>query len=87
MSTPDRYGCEEAFRRLDDYVDRELSADEIRLVGKHLETCATCAAEFTFEDRVIACVRRKVQRISMPKDLMTRISAKLSEGEDSSSSA
>ena len=87
MSTPDRYGCEEAFRRLDDYVDRELSSGEIRLVREHLETCATCAAEFTFEHQLIACVRRKVQRIAMPKDLMTRISAKLSEGEDSSSSA
>ncbi|MGH7561766.1 MAG: zf-HC2 domain-containing protein, partial [Gemmatimonadales bacterium] len=29
------YGCEEVFRRLDDYLDRELSGEEIALVREH----------------------------------------------------
>ena len=32
----DRMSCEEAFRRLDDYLDRELSPDEMRQVEEHL---------------------------------------------------
>lgn len=87
MSAPDRYSCKDAFRRLDDYLDRELTEVEIRLVREHLETCATCASEFTFEASVIACVRRKVQRIAMPSDLMKRISAKLTESEGGSPGA
>ena len=42
MHPPDRFTCEEIFARLDDYLDRELSADEMRMVKEHLETCAAC---------------------------------------------
>jgi anti-sigma factor (TIGR02949 family) len=71
----DRYDCEEAFLRLDDYLDRELPADQMDCVREHLETCAMCASEFEFEHTVIEDVRGKLRRIRAPHDLMGRISA------------
>jgi anti-sigma factor RsiW len=32
-------------RRLDDYLDRELSPEEMRRAEEHLETCAACRSE------------------------------------------
>ncbi|HEX6368815.1 MAG TPA: zf-HC2 domain-containing protein [Longimicrobium sp.] len=75
MSQIDRYTCEEAFRCLDDYLDRELPPDQMDCVRVHLETCAVCASEFDFEQTVIDDVRGKLRRIRAPGDLMTRISA------------
>jgi anti-sigma factor (TIGR02949 family) len=71
---PDRMTCEELFRRLDDYLDRELEEPEIELIREHLETCATCVNVFSFEESVLRNVRQKVERIAAPSDLRGRIS-------------
>ena len=73
MSPLDRYGCEEAFRRLDDFLDRELDAREATLVREHLEVCATCAREFAFEASVLRGVRRKLRQIDIPETLHARV--------------
>ncbi|HWP36720.1 MAG TPA: zf-HC2 domain-containing protein [Gemmatimonadales bacterium] len=77
MTGVDRLSCEEAFRRLDDYLDRELSADEMRLVREHLEVCVVCATEFGFERGVIERVRDKLSRIDVSPDLKRRIALAL----------
>jgi mycothiol system anti-sigma-R factor len=90
MHPPDRFTCEEVFGRLDDYLDRELTAEEMRLVREHLETCAACASEHRFESRVISDIRSKLsriaappslredlQRLAVPADLMARINARI----------
>jgi anti-sigma factor (TIGR02949 family) len=69
----DRYTCDEALRRLDDYVDRELGEAELRLVREHLETCAACSAHFTLEAGALQQLKDKLRRIAVPPDLMTRI--------------
>ena len=80
---PDRYTCEEMFRKLDDYLDRELCSDEVGLVRRHLETCATCASEYRFEESVLAQLRDKLRRIAVPPDLLERISRRIGrEGEN-----
>ena len=54
MSHPlNRTTCEEAFRRLDDFLDRRLARAEMHLIEEHLEICAACAREFTFEASVL----------------------------------
>ena len=73
MNALNRYTCEEAFRRLDDYLDRELSSEEMTLVGEHLEICAGCAREFTFEESLLHGVRRKLRQIDVPKNLQARV--------------
>ena len=73
MTHLSRYTCEEAFRRLDDYLDRELSAEETALVNEHLEICAGCAREFNFEESVLEGVRAKLRQIELPPTLQARI--------------
>ncbi|MGH7631262.1 MAG: anti-sigma factor family protein [Gemmatimonadales bacterium] len=73
----DRATCEDAFRKLDDYLDRRLTPLEMRLVEQHLETCEACTREFTFEASVLAAVRRKIERVEAPPDLLARISERI----------
>lgn len=77
MTHLSRYTCEEAFRRLDDYLDHELSANEMVLVREHLEICAGCAREFNFESSVLKGVGEKLQQIQLPDTLQSRILALL----------
>ncbi len=78
MARIDRYACEETIRRLDDYLDRELPPREMQLVKAHLEVCAACASEYTFEARTLERLRDKLHRISAPADLLTKVSHALS---------
>jgi anti-sigma factor (TIGR02949 family) len=78
MSHPlNRTTCEEAFRRLDDYLDRRLGQTEMRLIQEHLEICAACAHEFTFEASVLIGVRQKLRQLNVPPDLLARIAAQV----------
>jgi anti-sigma factor (TIGR02949 family) len=72
-----RVTCEEAFRQLDDYLDRELGAEETRLIEEHLSICAACLREFTFERSVVDGVRRKLRDVAGTSELMAKISADL----------
>jgi anti-sigma factor (TIGR02949 family) len=74
MSHPlNRHTCEEAFRRLDDFLDRRLSPEETRMVEEHLHICAACTREFSFESSVLEGVKRKLRHVEAPTDLLARI--------------
>jgi len=74
MSHPlNRHTCEEAFRRLDDFLDRRLSPEETRLVEEHLHICEACTREFSFESSVLDGVKRKLRHVEAPSDLLSRI--------------
>lgn len=77
MSASRPLNCDEALRRLDDYVDRELSSQEIRDVAAHLDICGMCSEEFDTEQELLAAIRAKLAHIKMPPDLMARISSRL----------
>jgi anti-sigma factor (TIGR02949 family) len=79
VSILDRYTCEEVFRRFDDFADRELTPDEMRLVEEHMAICERCAQEFAFEKSVLAQVRAKLNRVKAPPGLLSKISRALSE--------
>lgn len=85
MSSLDRFTCEETFRRLDDYLDRELGPDEMQLVSEHLALCAVCTEEFAFEASVIDGVKRKLRQIDAPDDLSSRVLELLQRDKASSS--
>lgn len=76
-----RFTCEETFRRLNDYLDRELSPDEARLVEEHLTACAQCASEYRFEGSLLAEIRNKIGRLRVPEGLKERIAATLAQAE------
>jgi anti-sigma factor (TIGR02949 family) len=73
MSPLRRFTCEEAFRRLDDFLDGELSATEMHLIQEHLEICEGCAREFTFENSVLRNVRARLRDVHMPPELSDRV--------------
>ena len=74
-----QYNCQEAYRRIDDYLDKELPAEEIQLVAEHLEFCLMCASEFKYEATLIEAVRKKFNLISEPSGLFAKISRSLTE--------
>ena len=73
MSEINPITCAEAFRRLDDYLDRELSPTEAAEVEAHLRTCAACAREYSFEASVLNDVRAKVRRVQAPGTLRNSV--------------
>lgn len=77
--TLDRYTCLETVRRLDDYLDRELSAVERHEVERHLETCDRCLHRFRFEAAVVEELRTKIRRVSVPEKFASRLKAVLRE--------
>jgi anti-sigma factor (TIGR02949 family) len=74
---PSRLSCEETFRRLDDYLDRNLGDVERAEVEAHLAACELCAREYQFEARVIADVRAKLGRVDVPAGLAERVAQRL----------
>jgi anti-sigma factor (TIGR02949 family) len=78
MSYPlNRNTCEEAFRRLDDFLDRRLSPEETRLVEEHLQICDACTREFSFEASVLDGVKQKLRQLETPSDLLARVLSRL----------
>jgi len=77
MTPLTRFTCEEAFRRLDDFLDRELNAEEMTLIREHLEICEGCAREFRFEASVLRGVRDTLRQIDVPAALQARVLAAL----------
>jgi anti-sigma factor (TIGR02949 family) len=77
MSHLSPLSCKEAFDRLADYVDRELTAEEMERVRAHLDLCATCAREFRFEATVLEALKERLRRIAVPPDLVARVTATL----------
>jgi anti-sigma factor (TIGR02949 family) len=83
MDRLDRYTCDEALRRLEDFLDRELTADEMAKVQAHLDTCAPCTSRFRYEATVLNGIRQRLQRTTLPPDLLSRIARMLDQAEDS----
>ena len=73
----DRYTCEQVFQRINDYLDRELSAEEMALVRAHLDTCTECASEYSFESSVLAELKAKLRRIDLPQSVLDKVQAVL----------
>jgi anti-sigma factor (TIGR02949 family) len=63
---------------MDEYLDRELTPREATLVREHLETCAACASEYTFEVNVLLTVKAKLRRVVIPAELRAHIERSLS---------
>ena len=72
--------CQQIFEKLQDYLDRELSTEEIAQVKMHLDVCGVCAEEYRFEESVLRHVRNCVCAAEVPKDLAERLK-RVIEGE------
>src|SRR5262249_40907265 len=73
LSDIDYRSCAQVFARLDDWVDRELAADDMAQIERHLEICAMCASEFRLEGPLLRTVRGKLRRLQLPAGLEGRV--------------
>jgi anti-sigma factor (TIGR02949 family) len=85
VSHLDRTNCEEAFRRLNDFMDRRLSPEEQKVIEEHLEICAWCAREFNFEISLLQGVKRKLRQLDVPPNLASKILSQLPPSPDGES--
>ncbi len=74
---PTPLACAQVVARLDDFVDRELSALEMQLVREHLEVCDHCARAHRFEAMVVRSIKQRLRRIEIPAELRARLLAAL----------
>src|SRR5580658_1335522 len=59
----DYYSCEEAIKRLNEYLDHQLTQEERAVVIKHLEICKPCLSRFSFEQTLIISLRTKLSTL------------------------
>jgi anti-sigma factor (TIGR02949 family) len=78
----DFYSCEECIKRLNDYLDHELSPEERDDVVRHLNLCKPCLERFHFEENLIVSLRQKVTHLCAPSKLREKLS-KLIKPQDS----
>jgi anti-sigma factor (TIGR02949 family) len=77
MTKPGHLTCTECVNRLGDFVDRELTAEEIAAVELHLEECFGCSREFRFEGAVLESIKVTLRRVQAPPSLIDRIRKRL----------
>ena len=65
--------CTDCVDRLADFVDRELTTEDLAQVEAHLNRCVACAREFRFEGEVVECLKTKLRRVKAPPGLLERI--------------
>ena len=53
--------CKRTLLLLSDYLDRELSPQEMKDVRRHLAICHACREKFAFEERLIEVERGRFQ--------------------------
>lgn len=76
------FDCAETIRRLNDYLDRELSSEEVAMVEAHLATCEMCAAEYGFERELLGEIKARMAQSTMPADLRDRLAALIDRADD-----
>lgn len=65
--------CKEAVDRLYQYLDRELTDDEQRVVLTHLERCPPCLDLFHFEENVLTFVGNRCRETTAPLSLRDKV--------------
>jgi anti-sigma factor (TIGR02949 family) len=77
----DYYSCEEAVRRLNEYLDHQLTEAERVVVLKHLEICRPCLKRFSFEQTLVISLRQRVLHLCAPAALREKLHSLLREKE------
>lgn len=65
--------CEEAVRRLAEYLDRELDPSEHDEVERHLDRCRSCYSRAEFERKLKERIRSDVQVDEVPAAFEDRV--------------
>lgn len=65
--------CQEAARKLYEYLDRQLTDEEAAEVLAHLERCPPCQDHFRFEQGVLTRVNQACREVEVPASLVERV--------------
>lgn len=74
--------CQEAVKKLTDYLSHELRADEETAVKHHLSQCRGCFAKFHFEETLLRTIRDRAEQVRAPGALRDKIMTLLSRPSD-----
>lgn len=70
--------CQEAVRKLNDFLSHELRPEEEAAVQKHLSQCRGCFAKFHFEETLLRTIRERAQQVRAPHTLREKVLGLLS---------
>lgn len=76
MAVDDAIGynrCQEAVKRLTEFLDHELGPEEEAMVHRHLRECRDCFARFHFEETLLQTIRERVLVVRAPRALRDSI--------------
>jgi len=76
QANPLTYTCEEAMPRLYDYIDNELTLEELQAMQDHIDGCESC----TYEHRVRVKLKQIISESCFepaPEGLRERVAARL----------
>lgn len=65
--------CRRAAQKLHEYLDKELSPEDVSLIEEHLEDCGHCAGFVEFDKALRALIKKKVADPKLSDDLKQRI--------------
>lgn len=65
--------CQEAVKKLTEYLSNELQPDEEEEVQKHLSQCRGCFSKFHFEETLLKTIRERALQVRAPGSLRDRI--------------
>ena len=74
------FDCMETVRRLWDYLDRELSDDDMAAIDAHLAACSQCPPHFTFERQFLAALKAARSQDGASSGLRARVRVALEQG-------
>jgi anti-sigma factor (TIGR02949 family) len=65
--------CQEAVKKLTEFLSHELRSDEESEVKRHLSQCRGCFAKFHFEETLLRTIRDRAEQVRAPGALREKI--------------
>ena len=65
--------CSEVLHRIYEYLDGEMSSDDVRRVAAHLQECQPCLAEHDLDVALKQVVRRSCSQETAPVEVRMQI--------------
>jgi anti-sigma factor (TIGR02949 family) len=65
--------CQDAVRRLNEFLSRELQPEEEEMVQRHLRECRGCFDKFRFEETLLRTIREKAEQMRAPETLRSKL--------------
>lgn len=65
--------CQEAVKKLTEYLSDELRPEEEEEVQRHLSQCRGCFSKFHFEETLLRTIRERAMQVRAPGHLKNKI--------------